>query len=205
MKTLTAALALLIAVSILAFRAGAREPAAVQLIAVCDINQLMRDLMKSDRHDSEITKKHKEISEESKALYDEMMKKYQESERAGENGPNAEKLQEEYGQAYAKYEKRRKELDKVWSKFWMERYAAAYTEAKAAAVRVATDHGYTYLLTSDTSEESLPQTDVRSQYDSRHTRRVLMMPEGTDITQDIREVLRISKAPKDEPSEDDDE
>ncbi len=206
MKLRLFAAVLLVSVLALAFRAGAREPAAApssaQTIAVCDLNQLLEDLMKNDRYDAEISKRHREISTESKALYDEAMKKYEESERAGENGPEAEKAQEEASKAYEKYNQRRKELGKAYEKFWMERYAAAYSEVKAAAVRVATDHGYTHLLTSDTSDESLPQSDPRTQYDARHTRRVLMFPEGTDITQDIREVLRVTKAPKDDPKDD---
>jgi Skp family chaperone for outer membrane proteins len=197
----------MVSIAAFAFHAAAREPdakPAVQPIAVCDLNQLLMDLMKSDRYDPEIKKRYQETTAESKALYDEAMKKYEEAHRAGETGPEAEKRQEDYDKAYEKYTERRNELRKSYEKLWMDKYADAYEEVKRAAVRTATDHGYTYLLTSDTSEESLPKTDARTQYDARHTRRVLMFPEGTDITQDIRELLRIQKAPKDEPRDEDD-
>lgn len=182
--------------------AGPDEKPAAPLIAVCDMDQLVRDLMNHERYDQRLKKEYDENKAQSKELYDDMSKKYKAFQDAPETGSEHDRLEKEYDAAYEKYHKHRDQWGKKHEKLWMDLNWEAFSEAKSAAVRVATDHGYAYLLGSDTTDEAFASSSLSRFHYERGARRVLMAPEGTDITKDVRDALRVQKAPK-EPKKDD--
>lgn len=165
-------------------------------IASCDMDQLVWDLMRSDKYDQRLKKEYDARKAESKELYDEMMKKYNALKDAPETGPDRDRLDSEYDEAYEKYTKHREEWSNKHEKLWMELTWEAFSEAKQAAVRTATDHGYAYVLNSDTTDEPFTTSSMSRFHYERGARRVLLAPDGTDITDDVRDALRVQKAPK---------
>ena len=202
----TLTLAVLVAViTVLAVRAVGltTEPAPqTPLIAVCNVDELIYDLMHSDRYEPDLEKHSKAMREEIDTLYNETMKKYDEANKGDGNGPDSKKAEEEYDRVYEKYTQRNKELRHEYEQYWLHKMSDAYLEVRKASQNVAAERGFAYVLSSDTTDTGLHTKTLSGQYYDRQLRRVLVFPENSAITRAVRDVLRVPHTPmKDEGGE----
>jgi Skp family chaperone for outer membrane proteins len=190
--------------------AGARgsrhggEPAPAR-IAVCDVYGLLDSLVQSDRYQpqirSESEKAQADLEPLARALQDlqETLRGMQERLKGmSPQDEEAQRYYREYQEKEREFQERQREFQErqrrargVIERLVAGSYLDGYKQVKASAEAVARDLGYTHVIASRNREEVIKTEDPNQIIQAFLARPVVVMPEGTDITEDVKKDLKL--------------
>jgi len=160
-------------------------------IAVVAATRLLNDLMESDRFkpardEMETTLRNEisEIVEKGKSLEEHLKTLDQSSDEAKEVKQQLMGLQNALG-------RKQQEIGVRYEKFLGEQTLEAYKLVRESAIGIAEDHGFTYLIASQSPDDEMPVGPVAGMVNDILGRPVLMTPKGADITDEVREDLKL--------------
>lgn len=175
--------------------ATAAEPSgkdsASQLLAVCDVINVVERLMDSDRY--------KPARDEAGAASEKAIAEFRDRAQAAEaalrgmdeKAEGYEAARREYqmaGMALQREGQRlAQEMDGLTTKQLME----AYTVVRASADAVAEQLGFAYVIASRPSDKPLDAGDTAAVVRAMLARPIVRAPEGVDITADVKQDLKI--------------
>lgn len=167
------------------------DPAA-SVIGVCSVVKITDELMESDRfkpariefEDSLRKEKLDGILAEMKALQ-------QQVEGVSRDDPKFGELRERFGRLQREAQRETQEIARKVELKVAEQLSECYQLVRGAAVAVAEDLGYTYVLASTDPDEKLKSQTVVSLMRDVLSRPVLLSPKSADITEDVRKDLKL--------------
>lgn len=171
-----------------AMKAAEAEPARV---AVCDVYGVIEKLLETDRFKPDREAEEKSAQDALQPLHDELTQLQQQLQNAN---PEDEATQETYRQFQAKrreYEQKAAEIQARVRKFMSKQFIDAYAMAKTSADAVAEDMGYDYVIASRGIDEEIKSDDPERIVQAVLARPVVKMPEGADITPDVKADLKL--------------
>ena len=178
--------------------AGAYAKQADGVIATVDVVTLIDDMMNSDRFMPERKAKELELNaqylEPLQAQASDLEARFNEAQASGDQAA-MQAIQIEYNALQQQAQVAQGNFSRELEVYVADQFKQAFAAVRDSAAAVAEELGFEYVLTSgdpeaDFAEES-PLSVVRTQ---AFTRTVVMKPEGTDITDDVREDLNLEPA-----------
>lgn len=170
---------------------GARvEPSAAK-VATCDIYGVTDALIKSDRFRPDIEAEGDKMKKELEPLEKELQEMAEKLRGMNPQEKDAQDYYREFQKKQQEGQAKQQKLGNDVQRFIARKYIEAYKLVKASCEAVAKDGGYTHVVASRTKEEI--QTDNPQQVvEALLARPVVVSPEGTDITDDVKKDLKLN-------------
>jgi len=165
----------------------------VPKIAVCSVPQIVNELMDSDRFKPQREEFERGLRQELlEPLNDQLTALQAEAGTIDRDDQEAvRKLQGRFGELQREGSRLQGEVARRVEERIAEQLVECYGLVKESATAVAQDLGFNYLLASSGPEDKLETQSVMALSRDLISRPVLMSPEGTDISADVREDLKL--------------
>lgn len=168
-------------------------PPASALIALCDVYALIERQVESDQFRPARDSEQERIKAQLTPLEAELETLQKDLQTANPQDPAAQAKFGTFQQKRDDYQKRRQELLDAYSELIAKQFAQALTQVSAEAKKVATELGYTHVISQKTSE--MIAKDPRQLVEEFLSRPFAAYPAETDITEKVREAMKLPKAP----------
>ena len=169
------------------------EPVAAK-IATCDIIALAERLYDTAAFFAPRQSKNEELKEPLMPLQRNLEALKAELQGADPSKPENVAKNQEAQAKYSEYQSRVKQASEEFAKFASKQFTEAYAAVKASVAKVAAERGYTHVIASrDGPLEPIP--DAARLHDDVITRPVILQPEGSDITEDVRLAMGLPEKP----------
>lgn len=169
---------------------AATEP-VVAKIATCDVYEIVEKLVAGDRFEAprkaeeeRIRVKLKPLEDELSAMEGELKDADPKDEAAQEKARTFQRKRNEYGLLRGK-------AQQEYTDFVAGQYVEAFEEAKTSAAAIAERLGYTHVIATRTAEKKIKTTDPERLIEAFLGRPVTVAPEGSDITEEVKEDLKL--------------
>lgn len=175
-----------------AAHAGEGEASPVPRIAVCSLYQITDDLMDSNRFKPARMEYETQLRDESlKPLMDQLQELQRSVEGLDKSDPGFSEAREKFFRLQAAANKATQEIAQKVERKVAEQLVESYRLVEAAAVDVAADLGFNYVIASNNTRDELKQETVAGLVRDMLGRPVLMHPDAADITEDVRQDLKL--------------
>jgi len=172
-------------------RAHVSRSAADHPIAVCAMPMIVNELMSSERYKPIRDKMQQEAEAELQPLVEKARQLAQELQQMQGDDPRGQSLFEEYQKLGGEIRQKQAELSAKLEQLSAQQITECYSEVRASASAVAEDLGYKYVISSIGKDEELSKDSVETVLRQMLSRPVIMAPEEADITEDVREDLKL--------------
>lgn len=160
-------------------------------IAVVAAIRVMNDLMESERFkpareelEATLRTEVSQIVDQGKSLEEKLKSIDQESDEARQIKQQLIGLQGALG-------KKQQELGIRYEKFVAEQTRDAYKLVRESAVGIAEDHGFTYVIASQSADDEIVAGPVAGLVNDVLGRPVMLAPADADLTEEVREDLKL--------------
>lgn len=162
-------------------------------IAVCAVPQIVNELMDSDRFQPDREEFERGLREELlNPLNEQLTALQQEAGTVDRNDQEAvRKLQGRFAELQREGARLQGEIARKVEEKIAQQLVECYGLVKESATAVAHDLGFNYLLASSGPDDKLETETVMALSRDLISRPVLMSPEGTDISAEVREDLKL--------------
>ena len=162
-------------------------------IAVCDVWTLTYTLATSDRY-AERRSEYEKIGDELEPVWEKIEALHKAMENLEPDDEEWDQKRDEYMRLYDDYEERYDSFSELQDRVFGEIVADARKLVVESTRAVATDLGYRYVLASTNVERPEDKDGPKSYRNAwqRHVAdQVILFPEGTDITEDVKDDLKL--------------
>jgi Skp family chaperone for outer membrane proteins len=166
------------------------EPAAAR-IATCDVYEVVEKLVAGERFEEPRKAEEERIRLKMKPLEDDLAAMESELKEADPKDEAAQARARDFQRKRSEYTLLRGRAQQDYTDFVAGQYVAAFEEAKASAAAIAERLGYTHVIASRTSEKKIKATDPERLVEAFLGRPMTVMPEGSDITEEVKEDLKL--------------
>lgn len=175
-----------------ALASSASSNADAPRIAVCAVLRIADELMDSDRYKPARQEYEDSLNKEELAPIVEQLKELQSKlEGMARDNPEFARLREQYLRLQREAGAKQQEILQKVEKKVAEQLAECYALVRASAVNIAEDHGYDFVLASSGPDDELKKESPLSLVRDILSRPVLKSPKEADITEDVREELKL--------------
>jgi Skp family chaperone for outer membrane proteins len=199
MRPLDRALVAVLALSAaaLALRPVALPEATAELaggepsIAVCAMPTLINELMDSDRFRPAIENVRPELREQLGAVSEEMQDLRDRLQEFDPEDPADQRDAQRFRELNMELDSLRRQLNAAVQRATAAQIAECYELVRSSADAVGEDLGFDYVISTGDPQEALNTDDFNVTLRQITARPVLRFPEGTDITDDVRDDLNL--------------
>lgn len=160
-------------------------------VAICDMISVVEAVMDSERY-KPARDEMGSASEKAIAEFRDRAKAAEDALRAmDEKDPGLEAAQREYQVAGMAFQRKGQELAQEMDALTTRQLIEAYSVVRASADAVAEQLGFGYVIASRPSDKLIEAVDTAAVVRAMLARPVVRMPEGADITPDVRQDLKL--------------
>ncbi len=172
--------------------AGEAKNIPAPRIAVCALYRISDELMETDRFKPErVELENKLRDEELKPLYEQLRDLQKRLEGMDQKDPAFTEARERYFRLQNQARSVTQEITQKVERKVAEQLEQCYQLVRASAVAVAEEMGFNYVLASNSAEESLKKESVVALVRDMMGRPALLAPKEADITEDVRQDLKL--------------
>lgn len=166
-------------------------PPAPAIIATCDVYDLIEKLVISDRYEPARQGEEARIRDRLKLIEDELLAMEEALKNADPADPAAQLKAGDFQKRRNDYSLLRGQAQQDFTDFVASQYIHAYDEVRKAVAKVAAELGCTHVISSRSDERTITATDPERLVEAFLGRPMVFAPTGTDISEAVREELKI--------------
>lgn len=163
-----------------------------RLIAVVDIVGVVERMMDSDKYKPARDEAGAAAESEIKPMRDRLQSLEERLRGLPQGDPAFNDVGREYQQLRAELERKAQGLGRDMDQLTMRQLIECYRLARASADAVAEQMGFAYVIASRPVDKDLEAPDTASAVRQLVARPMLRFPEGTDITPDVKQDLKLN-------------
>lgn len=167
-------------------------PAAAS-IALCDVYALIERHVESDQFRPARDAEQERIKSQLMPMETELEAMQKDLQSANPQDPAAQAKFGMFQQKREEYQQRRQQLLDTYSELVAKQFAQSLTQVSAEAKKVATELSYSHVISQKTSE--MIAKDPRQLVEEFLSRPFAAYPAETDITEKVREAMKLPKTP----------
>lgn len=161
-------------------------------VAVCAIYKIADELMDTDRFKPARLEYETELRDETlKPMIDELKELQKRLESMDQKDPAFGEARERYFRLQSMAQRATQEIAQKIEKRVAEQLKECYTLVRASAVAVGEDLGFNYVIASNAPDDNLEKDTVVALVRDMLSRPVLLSPKGVDISEDVRQDLKL--------------
>jgi len=167
---------------------------AEQNIAVCDIAKITQEMLESERYaparETERARLEEELLGDFQAQAAELEQRFVEAQENGDQEA-MQAIQQQFMQLQQQSQQSQQEVQRRFQAFVSGQYREAYILIKDSASAIAEERGFPYVAASASADTDLTDDETVDPRAEILARSIIHHPDGTDITEDVRDDLNL--------------